>query len=140
MTTDETRTFVQRHVENLRSHDAALAARDHADDGILESPSTGTHRGRGEIAQNYDRWYRAFPDIESTVDHVIAEDNHAAVFLRFAGTHQGDFLGLPPTGKRIEFQAVFLQQLHYNQIVHERRIYDFSGLLIKLGILKVKPG
>ncbi len=140
MTTDEIRTFVQRHVEHLHSHDAALMARDHAEDGILESPSTGTHRGRAEIAQNYDRWNRAFPDLEFTVDHVVAEDDHAALFFRLVGTHQGDFLGLPPTGKRIAFQGVFLQQWRNNQIVYERRIYDFSGLLIKLGILKVKPG
>jgi steroid delta-isomerase-like uncharacterized protein len=140
MTTDEIRTFVRRHVENICTHDVALAAGDHAEDGILESPSTGTHEGREEIAQNYERWNRAFPDFEITVDNIVAEDDQAAVFFRLAGTHQGDFLGLPATGKRIEFRGVYLLRLQEHQIAHDRRLYDFSGLLIKLGILKVKPG
>ena len=105
MTTDEIRTFAQRHVENICTHDAVLAAGDHAEDGILESPSTGTHRGRGEITQNYKRWNTAFPDFEIMVDDIVAEDDQAAVFFRLAGTHQGDFLGLPATGKRIEFRG-----------------------------------
>ena len=41
---------------------------------------------------------------------------------------------------RFHFRCVFLQEWEKHQVVHERRIYDFSGLLIKLGILKVKPG
>ncbi len=37
------------------------------------------------------------------------------------------------------FRGVFLQQLRDDHIVYERRIYDFTGLLIRLGVLKVKP-
>ena len=54
MTTDEIRALAQRHVEHMGTHDAALTAGAHAEDGILESPSTGTHQGREEITQNYD--------------------------------------------------------------------------------------
>ena len=43
------------------------------------------------------------------------------------------------TGKRIEFGCVFLKRREGELVAHERRIYDFSGLLIKLGVLKVKP-
>ena len=140
MMTDEIRTFVQRHVENMSTHDAVLTACDHAEDGILESPSTGTHRGRGEITQNYERWNTAFPDFEVALDNIVAEDDQAAVFFRLAATHRGDFLGLPATGKRIEFRGVMLLRFENDLIAHERRLYDFSGLLIKLGILRVKPG
>ena len=140
MTTDEIRTFVERHAENINTHDAALTARDHAEDGILESPSTGTHRGRGEITQNYERWNTAFPDFKLTVDNIVAENDEAAAFFRLAGTHQGDFFGLPATGKRIEFRMVMLLRFENDLLVHERRLYDFSGVLIKLGVLKVKPG
>ena len=49
-------------------------------------------------------------------------------------------MGLPPTGKRIEFLFVALQRFENDKIARERRIYDFSGLLIKLGVLRVKPG
>ena len=96
MTTDEIRTFSRHHVENICTHDAALAAGDHAEDGILESPSTGTHRGRAEITQNYERWNTAFPDFDVMVDDIVAEDDQAAVFfLRLAGNTSGRFPRAP---------------------------------------------
>ena len=140
MTANEIRALVERRAASFRSQDAAALAADHAEHGVVESPSTGTHRGRREIQESYERWTAAFPGGEYTVETVIVENDQAAVFFRLAGTHQGDFLGLPATGKRIEFQGVLLQRFENNQIVHERRIYDFSGVMIKLGILKVKPG
>ena len=140
MTANEIRALVGRHEASFRSQDAATLAADHAEEGVVESPSTGTHRGRREIQESYERWTAAFPGGEYTVETVIVENDQAAVFFRLAGTHQGDFLGLPATGKRIEFQGVLLQRFENNQIVHERRVYDFSGVLIKLGILKVKLG
>ncbi len=140
MTADEIRDFVRRHIENLNTHDSTLVAASHAENGVVESPSTGTHRGRKEIAQRYELWVAAFPDLAFAVEDVVVELSQAALFFRLTGTHRGEFLGLPATGKRIEFRGVFLQRLENEQIVHERCIYDFSGLLIRLGVLKVKPG
>ncbi len=139
MTPEEVRATVERHVEDLNTHDPVIMSRDHTEQGVVESPSTGTHHGRNEIAQSYALWVDAFPDLELTLEDVIAEGSRAVLVLRLAGTHRGTFLGLAATGKRIEFRAVFLQRLDGDQIAHERRIYDFSGLLIKLGVLKVKP-
>ena len=140
MTTDEIRAFEADHVAKIGTHDVDVIAADFTDDGVVESPSLGTQRGRQAIAQGYARWFAAFSDVELFIDSVVAEGDQAAVISRMTGTHQGEFMGLPPTGKRIEFQFVALQRFENDKIAHERRIYDFSGLLIKLGVLKVKPG
>ena len=139
MTPDEIRDVVRRHVEHINTHDTALMASDHAENGVVESPSTGTNRGRQEIRQGYDRWISAFPDLMFTAEDVIAEGDRAALVFRIAATHQGDFLGLPATGRRVEFGGTFLLRVTDGEILHDRRVYDFSGLLIKLGVLKVKP-
>ena len=55
------------------------------------------------------------------------------------GTDSGQFLGLPPTGKSFRIPAVFLYELKDGQIARERRIYDFTGLLVQIGLLKAKP-
>ena len=139
MTPDEVRTVIRRHIEHLNSHDEELIASGHTERSVVESPSTGTHHGRVEIAESYRVWNGAFPDLEFSGEDIIAEGNHAVVILRLAGTHRSTFLGLPATGKRIEFRCVSILRFEGEQIAHERRIYDFSGLLIKLGVLKVKP-
>ncbi len=138
MTLEEVQTFVHRYVEHLRAHDAEALARCFAVDALVESPSVGTHKGRDAIEEGYRRWFASFPDLEVTVEGIVVEESAVSLAFRNSGTHQGEFLGLPATGKRIEFRAVFLQQLRDDHIVHERRIYDFTGLLIKLGLLKVK--
>jgi predicted ester cyclase len=55
------------------------------------------------------------------------------------GTHVGEFLGLAPTKKAFHVPMVFVYELKDGKIVHERRIYDFTGLLMQIGVLKVKP-
>ena len=81
----------------------------------------------------------AFPDLAFTAEEVTVEGDRAVLVCRVVGTHRGEFLGLPATGKRVEFKGAFLLRIADGEIVDERRIYDFSGLLIKLGVLKVKP-
>jgi hypothetical protein len=57
-----------------------------------------------------------------------------------AGTQAGDFCGLPPTGKRFEMRCSFLFDVTDSGISKEIRIYDFTGHLLRLGVLKAKPG
>ena len=48
-------------------------------------------------------------------------------------------MGLPPTGKQFRFNGAFIFTLENGQIAHERRIYDFTGMLVQIGVLKAKP-
>ena len=48
-------------------------------------------------------------------------------------------MGLPPTGRAFRFLAAFVFILRDGRIVEERRVYDFTGLLIQIGVLKAKP-
>ena len=46
---------------------------------------------------------------------------------------------MPPTGRRIEVAGAFIYRIRNDQIVHERRILDFTGLLVQVGVLRAKP-
>ncbi|MBA2301044.1 MAG: hypothetical protein H0W08_00255 [Acidobacteria bacterium] len=48
-------------------------------------------------------------------------------------------MGIPGSGKRIEFDCVLILDLYDGLIKRERRIYDFTGMLIQLGVLRGKP-
>jgi predicted ester cyclase len=50
-----------------------------------------------------------------------------------------DLLGFEPTGKRFQMSMAFVHRLKDRKIVHERRIYDFTGLLVQIGVLKARP-
>lgn len=74
-----------------------------------------------------------FPDIQWTLEEMIAEDARVAARFAMRGTHQGTFIGVPPTGKKIEVQAMNFYRLSDGQIIEERGQPDLLGLLQQIG-------
>lgn len=64
---------------------------------------------------------QAFPDLNSTVEHQIATDDHVAVAYRMRGTHQGDFMGIPATGKKIDARGMQIARFENGKMVERRR-------------------
>ena len=83
--------------------------------------------------------FNAFLDMTLTTDELMIDGDRVGQLLSIRATHVGEFLGLPPTGKPFHLNAVFLYALKDGKIVRERRIYDFTGMLVRIGVLKVKP-
>jgi len=70
---------------------------------------------------------------------VLVDDQRAAVMATFTGTDRGGFMGMPATGRRVTIPVVFLYEFKDGKIVHDRRVYDFTGMLVQVGTLKAKP-
>jgi steroid delta-isomerase-like uncharacterized protein len=139
MTRQQVLDFFKRREEAYEDLDAAALATDYADGAVIESPTAGVHQGREAAEKALRAIFSAFLDLTVTTDHRIIDGSAVASVITLEGTHIGDFLGIPPTGKRFSMPAVFFYQLENGKIVRERRIYDFTGLLIQIGVLKVKP-
>jgi steroid delta-isomerase-like uncharacterized protein len=140
MTRDEIVALFDRHQEAFVRRDADALASQHAEQGILESPAHGVVRGRGKIADVYRYWFTAFPDLRLHLGSPIVGDDRAAVFWTFAGTAHGPFFGIIGAGTRIEMSGAAEYMLADGAIQSVRHIFDFSGVLMKTGVLRVKPG
>jgi len=139
MTRDEIVAFFERRRELYDDFDAAALAADYADDAVIDSPIAGVHAGRLAAEQALRAVFAAFLDRKMTTESLLIDDDRVAQVLTIAGTNMGELMGLPPTGKPFRFTAVFLYDLKDRHIVRERRIYDFTGLLVQIGVLKAKP-
>jgi steroid delta-isomerase-like uncharacterized protein len=139
MTRNEILAFFERRLELWRRRDAAALAADHAEDSLVESPTRAIQRGREAIESVYQLWFTAFPDYQFLQEDIIIDDQRAAVIARIVGTHEGEFFGLAPTRRRFECRVVFVYTVKDGQIVHERRILDFTGVLLQVGVLKARP-
>ncbi len=140
MTHDEIVAVVDKRFDLINRRDVAALAELYADTAVVDSPTAGTLNGRDAIQRVDQAWFTAFPDLETQVEDVIVEGNRVVAIARFNGTHAEKFLGMDPTGAHFDFRMVLVHTIEHHEIVHERRFYDFSGLLIRLGVLKVKPG
>lgn len=74
-----------------------------------------------------------FPDIQWTLEEMIAEGERVAARFTMRGTHQGTFFGVPPTGKKIEVSAMNFYRLSGGQFVEEHGQPDLLGLLQQIG-------
>jgi steroid delta-isomerase-like uncharacterized protein len=139
VTRDQILALLDRRNAAWAAHDATALAAMHAAEGSVASPTGGVLEGRDEIERIYRVWFSAFPDITAQQDDVLVDDGRAVQILRFTGTHAGEFFGLPATGRRVEVLVASALTFAQGLIAEERRIYDFTGLLVQVGVLKAKP-
>ena len=133
------KALADNYLDALNSHDAAGAAALHTPDGIVESPMFATLHGRPAIEESYRQLFTSFPDMEFHLDSLLIDPPSYAATTKNAATHEGDFFGLPPTHKRVEFLLTRVATTEGGLIKTERRIYDFTGLLVQVGVLRAKP-
>ena len=106
---------------------------------VLESPLAGKVTRPPRHRERLSRVLTSFPDLTIDNPELIVDGDRVVQTVTFSGTNTGGFMGMAPTGKRFNFAAVLICTMRDGQIAHERRIYDFTGFLLEIGVLKAKP-
>ena len=139
MSRDEMLSLFDRRQEAMDNLDAAALVEDYADDCVVDSPTAGVHSGRTAILAAFRAVFDGFPDMKLRSERLLIDGDRVAHLVEIEGTDIGGFLGVPPTGKSFRVPAIFLYEFKDRLIVRERRIYDYTGVLIQIGLLKAKP-
>ena len=131
--------FSRRDEAHLR-HDVAGVTKLYSEDAVVESPTAGgVVQGRAAITEVTRAWFSGFPDVTFTRQTLAIDGDHAVWIGEVRGTDTGGFMGLPPTRKPFRVPMVMLCAVKDGYIVREQRIYDFTGMLMQIGLLKGKP-
>jgi len=139
MTRDEILALVEKRRAAWDARDAAALAATHADKGIAISPTGGVLEGRAEIERVYRLWFAGFANLRFRDEEMLIDGDRVVQIATLSGTHAGDFFGLAPTGRQVDVQVALLMKVAGGLVVEERRIYDFTGVLVQVGVLKAKP-
>ena len=78
-----------------------------------------------------------FPDYQTVIDDLIAEGDKVVARITMSGTHAGNFMGIPATGKRVEFTGMYIARIADGKIVEHWGEEDGVSLLTQIGILKM---
>ena len=89
-------------------------------------------RGRAGQRQAVDYFLDAVPDLEHSIELLIAEGDLVAAHQRWAGTHGGEFLGVPATGKRVEFTSTAILRVRDGLIAEAWDELDSGAILAQL--------
>src|SRR6266545_6093706 len=136
MTREEIAALFERRAEHWQRRDAAALAADHSPDCVVISPTGGVLEGRDEIDRIYRLWFTAFPDLTLSAADTLIDGDRAALVFNISRTHAGDFFGLPASGRHLDATCAFIYTLADGLIVHERRVLDFTGVLVQVGVLR----
>jgi predicted ester cyclase len=80
-------------------------------------------------------YYAAFSDFSQTIDELVAEGDRVAARVTSEATHTGDFMGVPPTGKRISYVNIGIARIEDGQIAEWWASPDQLGLMRQLGLV-----
>ena len=139
MTREEMMALLERRLSHLEDRDLAAIEADYAETAVLDSPMSGRAIGRDAIRRAYAAFFEAYGELSIEREHVLVDGDQAVVIFKFTATHTGTLFGMEGTGKRVEFRGVNLYTVANGEIVHEQRIYDFTGFLMKLGVISARP-
>lgn len=137
MSTEQSKATVRRiydEVWNERrqdvAHDLIAYGAINYDTGLTAHPF-----GPEEMNGTVRRITAAFPDHHHAVEQIIAEGDSVAAHVTLTGTHEGEFMGIPPTGRRIEVTEIHIYRLEGGKAVEHRVGRDDLGAMRQLGVI-----
>jgi steroid delta-isomerase-like uncharacterized protein len=84
-------------------------------------------------------YHGAFPDAQITVEDQIAEGDKVVTRWTGRGTHQGEFMGVPPSGNRVEITGMTINCVSGSKISETWTIYDALGMMQQIGAMPSSP-
>lgn len=104
-------------------------------DALIRTPLPIEASGAQLLKEVFGRLHRAYPDLHITVEDVIAEGDRVVARNTVSGTHQGEYMGIPPTGKSITYKEIFIARLVNGRIAETWGVVDVLSQMRQLGVI-----
>jgi steroid delta-isomerase-like uncharacterized protein len=104
---------------------------------LISTPLPIQATGAQAIKEVFATLHRAFPDLHVTIDDLIEEGDKVVARQTVTGTHQGEYMGLPPTGKPVTYNEIFIVRFVNGRIAETWGVVDVLSQMKQLGVIQV---
>ncbi len=140
MSAEENKAIARRAYDAINRNDLN-ALEEMVDSDITDhDPAPGQGPGLEGVKQYFSSLHAAFPDVEMDVEDMIAEGEKVVARVSVSGTHQGEFLGIEPTGNRVTIKGIDILRITDGKVVEHWGNFDDLGMLQQLGVMEPPPG
>jgi NAD(P)H-dependent FMN reductase/predicted ester cyclase len=140
---DTNKAAFRRFVDVTNTHDAELISKTVDEvvepDVVMRTPLPIGATGASAFKEVFATLHQAFPDLHVSVEDLIAEGDKVVARNTVTGTHQGEYLGRPPTGNRITYDEVFILRFAGGRVVETWGIVDVLAQLRQLDAVTSRP-
>ena len=132
--------IIRRFVDEVITHGKIESAARYVWEDVVEQvPLPGQGPGLEGLKDILRAMRIGFPDIAFSILEQIAEGDTVASRFEWTGTHKGEFLGVPATGRPVKVWGIVIDRLENGRIKDTRIIMDTLGLMSQLGALPSSP-
>ena len=111
-----------------------------ADDFVEHEETPGLAPTKDGVLQFFRMYLAAFPDLSMEPEDVLVSGDRAVARVRATGTHDGEFMGMPPTGKRIDVQLIDIIRFGDDGLAREHwGVFDAMAMMQQLGAIPERP-
>ena len=136
MSTEENKALLRRLVEEVFSAQGDLDVADeiYAPNYVGHNPLDPEDVRGPEGAKEQARMYRsAFPDVRLSIEEQVAEGDKVVTRWIGSGTHQGEMMGIAPTGNQIRVDGITISRIQDGKVVEDWELFNALGLMQELG-------
>ena len=138
MSAEENKAVLRREVEELYNHTGNLDVVEEifSQDYVSHEPTSGEVRGIEGARQFAATFRKAFPDLQNTIEDMVAEGDKVAMHFKGSGTHLGETEAFgPPTGKRMEITGITIKRFSDGKIAEAWTNFDALGMMQQLDVI-----
>ena len=136
MSTEENKAIIRRHVDEFWNQGKLDVADElHATDYVFHDSTSPEMRGTEAYNQFAITYRTAFPDLHFTIEDLIAVGDQVVQRWSCTGTHQGDLMGIPPTGKQTRTTGISIFRIVGGKIAEEWVNWSTLSLMQQLGVI-----
>src|SRR5262245_61628757 len=110
-----------------------------ADDFLDHTPQPGRTPDKAGARELYKVLRAAFPDFHADIHWQLADGDRVTTYKTYHGTHKGEFFGVAPTGRKIQFETVDVMRVRDGKITEHWGVANLFSLMQQLGALPVTP-
>jgi steroid delta-isomerase-like uncharacterized protein len=134
---EENKALARRIVDEVLSQgNLDVAEEIYAPNYVAHDPANPVEISGPEGIKQFVSMYRsAFPDLHETIEDQIAEGDKVVTRWTGRGTHQGELLGIPPTGNRVTAEGISIDRISGGRVEESWFQYDALGMMQQLGVV-----
>ncbi len=140
MSAEQNKAIVRQAYDAINRNDLDALDEMVASDVTDHDPAPGQGPGLEGVKDYFSWLHAAFPDVHMDVEDMIAEGDKVVARISVSGTHQGEFMGIAPTGNRVTITGIDILRITDGKVVEHWGKFDDLGMMQQLGVMEQPSG